>query len=161
MLHTVSVWALLASAVSFVIIAIDLVAHPQKMAIMNFVWPITALYFGPFSLWTYFAFGREKVSQRDHAAHREKPFWQQVWVGTTHCGAGCTLGDIIAEFAIFTAGVTLLGSMLLASFCADFLLAYLLGVVFQYFSIAPMRHLHGWPGHSRSIESRYHLAGGI
>ena len=146
MLHIVSVWALLASAVSFVIIAADLVFHPQKMVIMNFVWPITALYFGPFSLWTYFTFGREKSSQRDHAAHREKPFWQQVWVGTTHCGAGCTLGDIIAEFAIFAAGVTLFGSMLLASFCADFLLAYLLGVIFQYFSIAPMRNLHGWPG---------------
>ena len=67
------------------------VRHPQKMWIMNLVWPITALYFGPFAIWAYYVMGRRM----------SKPFWQSVAVGGTHCGAGCTLGDIIAEFVLF------------------------------------------------------------
>ena len=152
MLHTVSVWALVLSAVSFLIIAVDLLSHRQKMAVMNIVWPITALYFGPFALWTYFGFGRQKQSvgkdQKGQHQHpkRDRPFWQKVWIGDTHCGAGCTLGDIIAEWAVFFTGFTLFGSKLGASYLWDFLVAYLLGVIFQYFSIAPMRNLSGWPG---------------
>jgi hypothetical protein len=44
------------------------VRHPQQMWIMNLVWPITALYFGPFAIWAYYAFGRRM----------DKPFWQSV-----------------------------------------------------------------------------------
>ena len=32
--------------------------RPQKMFIMNLVWPITALYFSVFALWFYFRIGR-------------------------------------------------------------------------------------------------------
>lgn len=35
---------------SAVAIGIDLFRHPQRMAIMNAVWPITALYFGPIAV---------------------------------------------------------------------------------------------------------------
>jgi hypothetical protein len=35
----------------------------------------------------------------------------------------------------------LLGSALLTSYVFDFLAAYLLGIIFQYFAIVPMRHL--------------------
>ncbi len=115
------------------------------MVVMNFVWPITALYFGPFALWTYFGFGRQAKSP-DKSAKQGKPFWQKVWIGDTHCGAGCTLGDILAEWTVFGTGFTLLGSALGASYLGDFLLAYLLGIIFQYFSIAPMRNISGWPG---------------
>ena len=38
----------------------------------------------------------------------EKPFWQTVFVATSHCGAGCTLGDLIGESAIFILGFTAL-----------------------------------------------------
>lgn len=138
MLLTVSIWALILSGISFAVIGIDVIRHPQKMAVMNFVWPITALYFGPFAVWTYFGFGRRK--------RQETPFWQKVWIGTTHCGAGCTLGDIVAEWAVFLTGFTILSSTLWASYLWDFALAYFLGIIFQYFSIAPMRNLSGWPG---------------
>ena len=107
------------------------------MTVMNFVWPITALYFGPFALLTYFLFGRHQ--------DRQRPFWQKVWVGVTHCGAGCTLGDIVAEWSVFATGFTIAGSKLAGSYTLDFALAFLLGVVFQYYSIATMRNLHGWP----------------
>jgi hypothetical protein len=58
-----------------------------------------------------------------------------------HCGAGCTLGDIIAEWAVFLTGITLLGDALYAEFAGDYVLAILLGLVFQYLAIAPMRGL--------------------
>jgi hypothetical protein len=140
MLHSISIWFLILSGVAVVVLAGDVIRNPQRMAIMNWVWPITALYFGPFAVWSYFGFGCEKrsKSRRDlwnaHEAsqthHEEKPFWQRVWIGTTHCGAGCTLGDIVAEWGMYLARFTLLGSMLWASYLWDFVLAYLLGIIF-------------------------------
>lgn len=150
-LHIVSIISLIASALSFVAIAVHVAVHPQKMAIMNFVWPLTALYFGPFALWTYFTFG---IQPRDNKySQRERPFWQKVWTGVTHCGAGCTLGDFTAEWLVFLAGFTLLGSRLWAGYLSDFLVAYIFGIVFQYFSIAPMRNLSGWPGIQAAIKA--------
>jgi hypothetical protein len=35
------------------IISVDLIAHPQKMWIMNIVWPVTGLYFPLVGLWFY------------------------------------------------------------------------------------------------------------
>ncbi len=122
---------------------VDVLRHPQPMAIMNWVWPITALYGGPLAVWAYVRLGRA-VPATPSAMSR--PFWQGVTVGGTHCGAGCTLGDIIAEVALFLTGFTIAGSMLGTEYVADFALAYILGIVFQYFAIAPMRRLSFWPG---------------
>jgi Domain of unknown function (DUF4396) len=68
-------------------------------------------------------------------------------------GSGCTLGDILAEWGVFFTGFTLLGSLLWGSYLADFLLAYLLGIVFQYFSIAPMRNISGWPALKAALQA--------
>lgn len=38
-----------------------------------------------------------------------KPFWAGTAVATTHCGAGCALGDLIGEWIVFAAALTLLG----------------------------------------------------
>lgn len=42
---------------SAAIVTVDVVGRPQHMAIMNVVWPVTALYAGPLGLWAYFRFG--------------------------------------------------------------------------------------------------------
>jgi hypothetical protein len=55
-------------SVSFVCAAIiigDELRRPQKMMIMNFVWPITALYLGPAALWGYLKSG-SKMAQHPH-----------------------------------------------------------------------------------------------
>ena len=133
-LETTAQIVLALSAICALIVLGDILAgHRQKMAIMNMVWPITALYFGPIGLWAYWIMGR--------APEKRKPFWQSTFVATSHCGAGCTLGDTVGEWSIFLAGVTLFGSTLLTAFVVDFALAYLVGIAFQYFSIVPMRHL--------------------
>ena len=144
MLHLISIWFLFLSGLSAVAIAIDVRRHPQKMWIMNVVWPVTALYFGPFTFWSYYSFGRDK---------QNKPYWQKVWNGVTHCGAGCTLGDIVAEWSVFLAGLTLLGSTLFTDCLFDFCAAFALGIIFQYFSIAPMRGISGWPAIKAALKA--------
>ena len=139
-------------------IAFDEVRHPQAMGVMNVVWPVTALYFSIFALWAYYRVGRKQTKAAmsgmkmghdhamatEHVAHgrqRVSPTAWQVAVGTTHCGAGCVLADVLCEFAIAVYGITLLGSMLWAEYTIDFVAAWTFGIVFQYFAIKPMGNL--------------------
>ena len=131
---------LLISAACAVFAAIDVRRYPQPMAIMNVVWPITALYLGPVAIWSYLRLARAD------GASRPRAFWQQIVIEATHCGAGCSLGDVIAEFALFFSGIVVFGSRLLTRYAGDFVLAYAFGIVFQYLAIAPMRGLTFWPG---------------
>lgn len=136
-LKTFSVVFVLSGLASAALVAADIARHRQKMWIMDIVWPVTALYAGPFGLGAYFAIGRN-IPRRNGG---EKPFWQSVLTGSTHCGAGCALGDLIGEWIVFAAALTVLGSTLLAKYLVSFGLGYLFGIFFQYFSIAPMRGL--------------------
>jgi hypothetical protein len=77
------------------------------MPVMRWVWPINAVYMGPIGLWAYWTIGLQ--SQHARSTGAPQPFWQIVFNATTHCGAGCTLGDIMAEWTIFLLGLHLLG----------------------------------------------------
>lgn len=117
----------------------------QHMGIMEAVWPLTVLYWGPLGLVPYAWFGRGmRMHPGQHAhehEHGSRPIWQATFNGATHCGAGCALGDFAGDWLAFALGVTLLGSELGGKLLLAFALAYLLGIVFQYFSVAPMRGL--------------------
>lgn len=119
--------------------------YRQRMAVMEVVWPVTALYFGPVATWAYRRFGRrgarKGLADRGLESSPEKPGWAVTATGVSHCGAGCTLGDIIAEFGVFGIGATIAGEVVLAEMTADYVAAIALGVAFQYFAIAPMRGL--------------------
>jgi hypothetical protein len=119
--------------------------HRQPMRVMEAVWPITALYFGPAAVWGYRRFGMPMTPrwqcEHQREAPPEKPRWAGIAVDVSHCGAGCTLGDIIAEFVVFGLGVTMAGIALFPELIGDYIAAVILGVVFQYFAIAPMRGL--------------------
>ncbi|HEX7964164.1 MAG TPA: DUF4396 domain-containing protein [Gammaproteobacteria bacterium] len=115
-------------------VSLDLLRHPQKMWIMDLVWPVSMLYLGPLGLWIYWRIGRASGGGNTLS-------WQAALKGSLHCGAGCTVGDFIGEWLVFLLGVTVLGSDLLAKYVFAFILAYAFGIFFQYFSIAPMRHL--------------------
>ncbi|HEY9153882.1 MAG TPA: DUF4396 domain-containing protein [Opitutaceae bacterium] len=145
------------------IIAVHVATHRQHMWIMNLVWPITALYSGPLGLWAYFRWGTLSTYQAMmEARHRgekppaqQKPFWKMVAVGATHCGSGCTLGDLIAEaFSIFVP-LTLFGKPLFAGWVLDYVLALLLGIAFQYFTIKPMRDLSVGEGLRAAIKADF------
>ncbi|TBW51312.1 DUF4396 domain-containing protein [Marinobacter halodurans] len=111
-------------------IAADVKRNPQHMAIMNITWPVTGLYFPIVGWWLYKSIGLK--------GHGEKPLWQGVFVSTTHCGGGCTLGDTVAAPLTTLFGVTVFGSALLGHFAGEFVGAYLFGILFQFLPIMSM-----------------------
>ncbi len=145
------------------IMIFDELRRPQKMMVMNFVWPITALYGGPVALLGYFKSAPKMTRQHMMQIKREVeaelrreqrpsnsgesgPTREQVAVGVCHCGAGCTLGDISAEWWVFLTGLTFAGGDFHTRLLLDFFLAWAFGVVFQYATIVPMRSLSFWKG---------------
>lgn len=102
-LHVLAIFSALSGFASAAIIAVDLIRHPQKMWIMNVVWPVTALYFSVVAIWAYYQFGRVSAgrAQQDHTSHGTakpkeakdrvagaecktgKPFWQITALGVT------------------------------------------------------------------------------
>lgn len=157
-LHSLSIAFLLLGLVCAVVIAADLVRHKQHMWIMNVVWPVTALFGTVWIVWQYFTYGRLAEDERAKAAmdrdeempsKKLTPFPVMVANGALHCGSGCTLGDIIAEWLVFAVPAiavwfgwqSLFGDKIFAAWIVDYLFAYAFGIVFQYFTIAPMRNL--------------------
>jgi hypothetical protein len=143
---------------------------PQKMAIMNIVWPITALYAGPLALWAYVRSGSKMtrvqmaIQQREAEAEVQRssvsrttgqssPTREQIAVAVSHCGAGCALGDIVGEWWVFAMVLSWAGGEFLTRLVLDFILAWLFGILFQYFTIAPMRGLSFGKGVRQAIRA--------
>lgn len=123
-------------------VAIDIFANGRrhKMAVMDWVWPLTMLYWGPIGLIFYGWFGRAPA-RMPSMEHGEPPMWQAAFKGATHCGAGCALGDFVGDWLAFATAFALFGSEFAGKLALALILAYLAGIVFQYFSVVPMRHL--------------------
>jgi hypothetical protein len=156
----------------------------QAMGVMNFVFPITALYFGPLAVALYWRWGRAAratpppmsaspavvsptaasagqgrqmsrqgdddmagaagagtVGEQVPPSEPDRPWWATMAIEVSHCGAGCSLGDVISEFAVFALGLTIAGAALGAEYIGDYILALAFGIIFQFFAIAPMRGL--------------------
>lgn len=147
-LHGLAIASLAVGCACAVLIALDEVRRPQKMWIMYLVWPLTALFGGLLWLAAYGFWGRGPPSGNFEDAP-DPPFAAMVLKGASHCGAGCTLGDLIAEWLAFLApGLavwfgygSLFAEKTFAVWILDFLLAFAIGVAFQYFTIKPMRDL--------------------
>ena len=155
-LHWLSVISLAAGAACAAVIAVDEVRHPQPMWIMNLVWPLVALSGSVLVLWAYFEVGRnagEDVHGGDED-HGGSSFAVSVAKGTSHCGAGCTLGDIVAEWLVVAVPViavwfgwhSLFGEKIFAVWIVDYIFALAFGIAFQFYAIAPMRGLGVWEG---------------
>ncbi|MBP1849885.1 DUF4396 domain-containing protein [Rhizobium halophytocola] len=165
--------SLLLAVACAVFILLDLSRRPQPMRIMNVVWPVCALFGSIFLLVFYCLYGRAKTrpslsgasagttmshagmqghasGHRHHRANQRKaPFPIAVAKGALHCGSGCMLGDLAAEWLAFALpGIAvafgwqwLFADKTFAVWILDFLFAFVLGIVFQYFAIVPMRGL--------------------
>jgi Domain of unknown function (DUF4396) len=161
-LQLIAVLWLAATGVSVLVIAGDLSAgQQQRMWIMNLVWPLTALWSGPLGLAAYFTLGRSGTTRAARAATlrhepppgHDRPMWQTAALATTHCGAGCVLGDLLAESLVIATPVVLLGRALFGTWLVDFVLAFVFGIGFQYFTIAPMRGLRAGPGLAAALKA--------
>lgn len=123
----------------------------QHVRVMEAVWPITALYLGPFGWPVYAQLGRPRrppyrpagaPADRMAMVHEEElPGWRGYVVSATHCGAGCALGDGIGEWIVFAFALGIAGNSLWAEYIVDFALGYVFGIFFQYAAIRPMRRL--------------------
>ena len=156
-LQVLAIISLATGAVLALAVVADEVRRPQPMGIMNIVWPVTVLYGTVFGLWLYLRFGRAAPTGAPAMAHHhhqsgpaaEKPFPARVAVSTAHCGSGCTVGDLVAEWLAFLFPViaiwfgyqTLFGQPMFAIWILDFIFAYAFGILFQYFAIKPMGDL--------------------
>ena len=155
-------WLTVVAAASLVVafgcaawVSLDVVRHPQAMRVMAFVWPLTMLFGGVLWLWFYLRWGRR--SDRDE----ERPTWVSIATGASHCGAGCTLGDIVGEFlVVIVPGVVVVAGYdavfaddMYARWVIDFVLAFAFGIAFQYFAIVPMRHLSPRCGLAEAVKA--------
>jgi hypothetical protein len=149
-LHGLSIASLVVAIGSAAIVAVDETRRPQPMWIMNLVWPLCTLFGSVLWLAFYWRSGRAMTrAEAKVKGGRRAPLFVAVAKGTSHCGAGCTLGDIIAEFlalaapsvAVALGWRSLFGEKMFAVWVLDYVVAFALGIVFQFFSIAPMRHL--------------------
>ncbi|SMF12241.1 protein of unknown function [Tistlia consotensis] len=169
-LHLLSIAALGLGLLCAAAVLVDVLRHPQHMWIMGVVWPVVALFGTAIALWGYVAYGRlsthrkmRRALQRDETPPNKAgtPFWIMVAKGTSHCGAGCTLGDICAEWlafalpavAVWLGWQSLFQEKMFAVWILDFLFAYGFGVAFQYFTIAPMRGLGLWAGLAQAVKA--------
>lgn len=119
--------------------------YRSQMAVMDVVWPVTGLYLGPAAVWAYLRLGRPKTRrwQRRHERDTAAPSsrWSSITLGTSHCGAGCALADVLVPWVVFVTGAAVAGKSLYAEFVGAYAAALALGIVFQFWAIAPMRGL--------------------
>lgn len=154
-LVVVAAISLVLGLVSAVVIIADLSrGHRQAMPIMNVVWPVTALWAGPLAVAAYFRWGRageKRAAMRAKARGQEppnqkQPLAVQVGKGATHCGSGCTAGDVCAELLAALLPLSLFGHRMFGAWVYDYVFAFAFGLLFQYLTIKPMRKLSPMEG---------------
>lgn len=85
----------------------------------------------------------------------EHPYWQSVALSALHCGAGCTLADIIGEWFTNYIPVTVAGSQLIGNWVLDFILALIIGVYFQFYAIREMERISVGDALSRAFKADF------
>ena len=85
----------------------------------------------------------------------EYPHWQSVALSALHCGAGCTLADIIGEWVTNYIPVTVAGSQLIGNWVFDFILALIIGVYFQFYAIREMDRISVGNALSRAFKADF------
>lgn len=132
----------------------------HEMGIMNIVWPLTALWASIVGLIAYYAFGRARRSmpmpmpmtmkmpmKMDMPMATHRPMWQQVALSALHCGAGCTVADISGEWL-----ASLLSIGLIFGWAVDYVLALIIGIMFQYAAIRSMETISIKQGYLKALK---------
>jgi hypothetical protein len=77
------------------------------------------------------------MARTHRATGRTRKNWWPISKGISHCGAGCTLGDIVGEWIVYLTAWSIAifanpaANSLMAMFVADFVLAWTFGIAFQ------------------------------
>ena len=84
-----------------------------------------------------------------------RPQWQSITLSALHCGAGCTLADIIGEWFTYWVPLQIGGSLIAGSWALDFVLALILGVFFQFIAIREMEAISFREAVSRAFKADF------
>lgn len=129
--NAVSCFFVCAGLIIALILAINVIFHKQSMKIMNIVWVLTGLWGHYFALFAYYTFG------------------------IFHCGAGCTLADLIGEWFTYWVPLRIGGSLIAGSWVLDFVLALVIGVFFQFAAIREMEKISFSKAVSRAFKADF------
>lgn len=83
------------------------------------------------------------MSNMKMSDNKYSSFWQGVVVDTLHCGAGCSLADLIGPWLFLVFPFTIFNNYTFGEWTLDYFLALLTGVTFQYAAISPMMNEKG------------------
>ena len=81
---------------------------------------------------------KDNTEMKMHSMNMSHPKWQSIGLSALHCGAGCTLADIIGESFTGLHPIFIGGSFLIGAWVFDYILALIIGVYFQYAAIREM-----------------------
>jgi len=171
-LHILSIVSLVFGGVCCLVVLVDVIRHPQHMWIMDVVWPVVSLFGWAFAVWAYFKYGRlatrEKAIQAKQRGEEPPnkamtPFSVMVGKGAAHCGSGCSLGDLCAEWLAvwFPYLAVVFGwkwlfaedHKIFAVWILVDIVAFVFGIAFQYFTIKPMRGLSPGQGLIQAVKA--------
>lgn len=130
------VFILLGICTSLMIIK-DILRRPHPVRIMNLVWPITGLYmpFIGWLAWWFFARKTRPASLLRIVGGKQQPGLKQIFSSTSHCAAGCVLGDIVAIPIISMVNPIPFHSLLISHAILSLLLSLIFGVLLQFFAL--------------------------
>lgn len=145
------------------ILFLDIRRNKQSMKVMNAVWVLTGLWASYLALAAYFKFGREKKNGKMDMSMpmdgmkgmkmdmgQSHSRWESVALSALHCGAGCTLADILGE------GIGYFVPMSIgAGWILDFILALLIGIYFQYSAIREMESISSFKAFVKAFKADF------
>jgi len=118
--------------------------YRQRASVMEAVWPITALYFGPLGLLLYYRWGRPRSDkwQKEHGDAPEKSLPAAAATGGTPGGAASAIGHVLGVPLVVLSGLTIAGEALWVMILLIAVIATALLFAFEYFfSTVPTRGL--------------------
>ncbi len=118
--------------------------YRQRVRVMEAVWPITALYFGPLALLLYYRWGRPRSErwQKEHGSSPEKSLPAAAATGGTPGGAASAIGHVVGVPLVVLSGLTIAGEALWVMILLIAVIATVLLFAFEYFfSTVPVRGL--------------------
>ena len=123
--------------------------YRQRTSVMEAVWAITALYFGPLALPAYYRWGRPRSErwQKEHGVAPEKSLPASAATGGTPGGAASAIGHVVGVPLVVFSGLTIAGQALWVMILVIAVIATVLLFAFEYFfSTVPARGLPAGEG---------------
>ncbi len=123
--------------------------YRQRTSVMEAVWPITALYFGPLALLLYYRWGRPRSEKwgKERGSAPEKSLPAAAATGGTLGGAASAIGHVLGVPLVVLSGLTIAGQALWMMILVIAVIATVLLFVFEYFfSTVPARGLSSGEG---------------